>query len=259
MTKTWFISDTHFGHANILKYDERPFADLEEMQEEIIKRWNKKVKNGDTVWFLGDFAFTNKKDYIQPILKRLNGIKNIVMGNHDTKSPQFYRDCGFNEAYNHPIILRNFFILSHEPMFITQNMPYFNIYGHVHNHPAYINKTENTCCVCCSRWNYEPIRIDEFDKYVASHIDTEDLVDMLIFDENDVKHNWMVECRYCGQVDNYEVLNVSLGGSTAVVNVEDTDFFITASDNNITTKNGDIFVEMSDGTNLRFYRKTNDQ
>lgn len=61
MTKTWFISDTHFGHVNILKYDERPFADIEEMNEELIKRWNKKVKNGDTVWFLGDFAMFNKK------------------------------------------------------------------------------------------------------------------------------------------------------------------------------------------------------
>lgn len=256
MTKTWFISDTHFGHVNILKYDERPFADIEEMNEELIKRWNKKVKNGDTVWFLGDFAMFNKKDYIQPILKRLNGIKNIVMGNHDTKSPQFYRDCGFHEAYDHPIIIRDFFILSHEPVFLTKNMPYFNIYGHVHNHSAYLDKTENTCCVCCCRWNYEPIRIDEFDKYVADHIGTEELVDMLIFDENDVKHNWMLECRYCGQVDHYEVLNVSLSRDIAIVNVEDTDFFITASDNNITTKNGDIFVEMSDGTDLRFYRIT---
>lgn len=123
------------------------------------------MATGDTVWFLGDFAFENKQSYIEPIAKCLKGTKNMIMGNHDTKTPQLYRDCGFNEVYKHPIILNRHFILSHEPLDLPLDSPFYNIYGHVHNHPDYQDKTENSCCVCCCRWNYEPIRIKEFEKF----------------------------------------------------------------------------------------------
>lgn len=166
MSKTWFIADTHFSHANIIKYDERPFKDIQEMDEEIIKRWNKVVNNGDTVWFLGDFCFINKTDYIKNLVSRLKGRKYLVMGNHDSKSVGFYYTCGFERVYDHPVIVKNFFILSHEPVYITNKMPYFNIYAHVHNHSAFKDKTHNTCCVSCCRWDYTPIRIPEFDNYV---------------------------------------------------------------------------------------------
>lgn len=257
MTKTWFISDTHFGHVNILKYDERPFNDIEDMKEEIIKRWNKKVKNGDTVWFLGDFAMFNKKEYIQPIVKRLNGIKNIVMGNHDTKSPQFYRDCGFNEAYDHPVILKDFFILSHEPMFITENMPYFNIYGHVHNHSAFQDKTENSCCVSCCRWNYEPIRIEEFDNYSYEKINTHDLVIEL----ND--GNWNVDVGDYNTLDalSGDVLDVlgaklsSPENGIAIIYCDETDLLIEPSLNKILMKGDEILIETSLSQTYRFYRK----
>ena len=246
MSKTWFTADTHFGHANVIKYDDRPFADLTEMEDEIIKRWNKKVKNGDTVWFLGDFAFSNKLDYIKPILKRLNGQKYMVMGNHDTKSPQFYRDCGFIEVYNHPVILKDFFILSHRPMFITENMPYFNIYGHVHNHSAFLDKTLNSCCVCCCRWNYEPIQIEEFDGLNGSVITTKQLYDAL----ND-GGKWTVESIYNNEekfVDN--IVEVIFNNGTLVVNMEDTDRFITATGERIRDDNGVFIVDYNNGERL---------
>lgn len=247
MTKTWFTADTHFGHINVIKYDNRPFADIDEMREEIIKRWNKKVKSGDTVWFLGDFSFFNKKEYIKPIVKRLNGIKNIVMGNHDTKSPQFYRDCGFNEAYNRSIILKDFFILSHRPMFITENMPYFNIYGHVHNHPAYQDKTFNTCCVSCCRWDYEPIRIEEFDNYSYEKINTHDLVVEL----ND--GNWKVDV---GD-DALNVLGAKLSSperGIAIIYCNETDLLIEPSLNKILMNGDEILIETSLSQTYRFFK-----
>lgn len=80
--KNFFISDTHFFHANIIKYENRPFANVREMNEEMIRRWNKKVSPEDNVYILGDFSF-GKVDETCELLKRLNGKKYLIKGNHD--------------------------------------------------------------------------------------------------------------------------------------------------------------------------------
>ena len=78
----WVTSDTHFNHANIIKYCNRPFSSVEEMNEPIIANWNKVVSQGDTVYHLGDFALGNKS-LIPDFLERLNGHISFIMGNHD--------------------------------------------------------------------------------------------------------------------------------------------------------------------------------
>lgn len=211
MNKTWFIADTHFNHKNVIDYDHRPFADVSEMENEIVSRWNKRVNNGDIVWMLGDFDFRPNKDTTRSILKRLKGRKFLVKGNHDVKSNNFYRECGFEEVYDKPIILKDYFILSHEPIFITKDMPYFNIYGHVHNHTAYKDKTDNSCCVCCCRWNYEPIRIPEFEGLAIKYSLREFLNDIkegvsasdIIADSTDSSIKVFKPCRciYCDEDD----------------------------------------------------------
>lgn len=71
----FYISDTHFGHENIIKICNRPYQNIQEMNEDIIKRWNNKVKPEDNVYFLGDFTYkTSSCDAIE-VLKRLNGKK----------------------------------------------------------------------------------------------------------------------------------------------------------------------------------------
>lgn len=82
MTNTWFTSDTHYNHKNIIDYCNRPYSSAEEMNESIIDNYNKIVKNNDNVYFLGDFAF-GKKEEIFNVLKRLNGNKHLILGNHD--------------------------------------------------------------------------------------------------------------------------------------------------------------------------------
>lgn len=165
MPKTFFIGDTHFSHQNVIAYDNRPFSSYQEMDEELVRRWNSVVKQGDTVWFLGDFTLSHRVDVIERFARRLKGRKNIILGNHDKRPVKTYYDVGFERVYDHPVIIKDFFILSHKPMFITPEMPYYNIYAHVHNHSAYETKTNNTCCVSCCRWDYKPIRIPEFDNY----------------------------------------------------------------------------------------------
>ena len=165
MSKTFFIADPHFGHRNIITYENRPFEDTAAMDEELIKRWNDTVGKNDTVWCLGDVGLSNK-EYIKSIICRLNGHKRLVRGNHDNWPDQVYRDMGFEYVSKYPIILKGFFVLSHAPMeYMGKCSPFFFIYGHVHGSPTYQSLTENSCCACVERWDYTPIRIAAFDNY----------------------------------------------------------------------------------------------
>lgn len=75
----FFIADTHFGHANIIKYSNRPFNSVEEMDEILIQNWNSIITKNDTVYHLGDFSFAG----IDLYRRRLNGHINFIKGSHD--------------------------------------------------------------------------------------------------------------------------------------------------------------------------------
>ena len=81
--ETFFTSDTHFGHANIIKFCNRPFTGVEEMNEALVENWNKKVKPGDLVYHLGDFSMKIDKFQSLKYLERLNGNIEFIPGNHD--------------------------------------------------------------------------------------------------------------------------------------------------------------------------------
>lgn len=157
MDNVFITSDTHFYHENIIKYCNRPFVNKEEMNTELIRRWNVTVPKDALVWHLGDFCF-GKKENIQEILPKLNGKINLVLGNHDHQKFQFYYDVGFHRVYDRPVTINNFYILSHTPVqWIRDDLPFANIYGHVHNMEMYKTFTKNTCCVCVERWDYKPV------------------------------------------------------------------------------------------------------
>jgi calcineurin-like phosphoesterase family protein len=88
----WFTSDLHFGHANVIRYGKRPFANPEEMDAEIVKRWNDLVSLGDEVWVLGDVSF-HKPIVTYGLLHQLHGKKHLVRGNHDRHMKQQVLDC----------------------------------------------------------------------------------------------------------------------------------------------------------------------
>jgi calcineurin-like phosphoesterase family protein len=89
-----------------------------------------------------------------------------VKGNHDIQNNDFYRCAGFKEVYDKPVILENFWILSHEPLYVCENMPYAKIFGHVHNSPLYKDCSSHHFCVTVERINYTPISFDEIKRKV---------------------------------------------------------------------------------------------
>ena len=164
----WFIADHHFGHANIIQYENRPFANVSEMNGEMIKKWNKAIAKYEKVYVLGDFSFHNKA-LTEHIVEQLNGYKVLVMGNHDkARSARWWLDVGFDEVYAHPVLLDGKYILSHEPHKIDG---YVNIFGHVHSHPLFADYTEQSFCVSAERIGYTPINLKDIKKAVERRPD----------------------------------------------------------------------------------------
>lgn len=166
MEKTFFIADTHFGHSALIDYENRPFSCAEEMDEAIIRNWNNIVSDEDRIFVVGDFSAYGREKTAE-ICRRLNGRKYLIMGNHDTESEQYYVSCGFENAVRYPMILDNFWILSHEPMYVNSNMPYANIFGHVHGNPIYTDFSKQSFCVCCERIDYTPVEFREIKRKLS--------------------------------------------------------------------------------------------
>lgn len=136
--KVWFTSDTHFGHENIIKYCNRPFRNVREMNEELIRRWNETVPEDGVVFHLGDFGYGGSKEWAD-ILRRLNGKRYLILGNHDLKNIR----QGYMTAFVHVTQQMTIRIggqsiyLNHNP-FLCYGGSYkdvWQLFGHVHSGP----------------------------------------------------------------------------------------------------------------------------
>ena len=134
-----YIADLHFGHKNILLYDNRPFDSVEEMDEALIESWNKTVKPTDTTYLLGDIVWSYKYENWTKILSRLNGKKFVIKGNHDsTEILNLLKEYNYIEGWSHQEIVQDnnrHVVLNHSPMPFFVNMhknDWYHLYGHVH-------------------------------------------------------------------------------------------------------------------------------
>jgi calcineurin-like phosphoesterase family protein len=175
MARRFVISDTHFRHGAILKYCDRPFSNEKHMEDCIIKNWNDTVSKHDIVWHLGDVAFGPKENLVE-LLGKLNGTKILVMGNHDCKSYSCYISAGFTRVYPHPVIIDEFYIMSHVPVWLSPAMPYANIHGHLHQnnmeYGGYFNASVENI-------NYTPILLENIKEIINAKVsdDTRDRED----------------------------------------------------------------------------------
>jgi calcineurin-like phosphoesterase family protein len=175
--KIWFTSDLHFGHRNIIRFCNRPFADIKEMGQKLIENWNYCVKDDDIVFVLGDTFWFNDSRGIKKTLSQLNGEIYILPGNHDDFSSYHRVDdprihlcadivtCWITEE-NKP---KRELYLQHCP---ASTWPHrengvYHLFGHIHSQPG---KTEgfdqdlplhwNQMDVGCDRWDYCPISLE---------------------------------------------------------------------------------------------------
>lgn len=134
----YFISDTHFYHENIIKFDSRPFSSVEEMNQTLIDNWNKVVEKNDDVYILGDFCWkTASTEEYEKLVSALNGFKHLIAGNHDPKFSEVQKNkfwASYSD-YKELVYDGKQLILCHYPI------PFYKadykesvwmLYGHVH-------------------------------------------------------------------------------------------------------------------------------
>lgn len=184
----YYISDLHLFHKNAIRFDNRPFGNLEEMHEAIRNNWNRKITNGDTVYILGDISCRGKNEDLIAMMSTLKGHKILVKGNHDDVSDYRYHQlfdevCDYKEIHD-SVDGKNYdLVLCHYPIFSWKKMGKGAIllYGHTHNSGEddyyqkciadmvnkdcyHIYKTEVKArnVGCMKKWmNYEPRTLKE--------------------------------------------------------------------------------------------------
>ena len=185
----YFSSDHHFYHANVIRFCDRPYKDVEEMNEALVKNWNAVVKPEDTVYYLGDFSMALRP--VELYTKRLNGRKILIAGNHDwcfpghkkSKTPEKaknIREKYLSEGWDHILICdlitigKELVSLSHFPWKGDSTDTRFDEYrleddggwilcGHVHEKWKTKDKMIN---VGCDVWDYKPVSIERIKEII---------------------------------------------------------------------------------------------
>lgn len=165
----YYTSDLHFGHQNVIKFDNRPFDDIDEMDRTIIECWNSKVTNADTVYIIGDFAFKNEKPE-EWYLEQLKGKLHLIIGNHDGKlleNPIAMARFESVEKMKHVVDGNKQISLCHFPL-AEWNGFYkgrYHIFGHIHIRTnmayQYMSQFPNALNAGCMINDFTPVTFDE--------------------------------------------------------------------------------------------------
>lgn len=176
----YFTSDFHIGHQNILRFDQRPFENLEQMHQTLIKNWNNVVEDEDTVFYLGDLSW-GKPEYTKWFIHQLKGKIRYILGNHDRMRDivNLGRFESIHEYGTEISIVdkdsnrgRQDIVLSHYPFYVWNKHHHgaFMLHGHSHgslvkkNDPIYERKIMD---VGCNMTNYTPISYGEVKKIMS--------------------------------------------------------------------------------------------
>jgi len=156
----FFTADEHYFHQNILKYTQRPFTTVEEMNEKLIRRHNEVVGKNDTVIHAGDFALAAKKK-VGEIIEQLNGYHVFLQGSHDkwgTNLP-FLWERKIGDVY---------VVVCHYPMLSWPRSHYGSIMLHGHSHGRLTNPPDRVLDIGVDSWDYYPVGLDEIRRWVEA-------------------------------------------------------------------------------------------
>jgi calcineurin-like phosphoesterase family protein len=164
---TWFSSDTHFHHLNVLTFGRNEtFSSIEEMDEGLITRWNEVISAEDEVWFLGDFVFGKAKLY----LPRLKGQLHLIVGNHDHKDTR--KDSRWLSV-NHYWELKDedfgLIVLCHYPFESWNKHAYGSLHYHGHSHGNMPSRGRRID-VGVDCFNYYPVSLTQLKQHPQSKV-----------------------------------------------------------------------------------------
>lgn len=165
----YYIADLHFGHANVIKFDNRPFSDVNEMDKYMIELWNLRVKDEDHVYIVGDVSLNNKLP-IEKYLAQLKGHKHLIRGNHDGRLLDNQKAMEYFDSVDDILEINDEgrrVCMCHYPM--AEWPGYYrgswHIYGHIHNNKNeafYIMKDkERALNAAVAINNYMPVTFNE--------------------------------------------------------------------------------------------------
>ena len=165
----FYISDLHFGHANVINFDHRPFSDRTEMDRVLIKFWNERVDANDDIFIVGDFCYRSEHP-ADWYLKRLKGHKHLIIGNHDKETLENETAMSYFESVDkmmHVVDGDKHICLCHFP--IAEWNGYYkghwHVYGHIHNRKnetyEFMRTKERALNAAASINNYTPANINE--------------------------------------------------------------------------------------------------
>jgi len=169
---TAFGSDYHFDHPNVIKYDKRPFKDVHHMNESIIANHNALVKDSDNFYYLGDFAFSRKTERVEEHLKRLNGNKFFIDGNHDRKIIKLYEKYGtYLGSLAEINVGDRHIVLCHYPLLVWNRSHHgsWHLFGHCHQSLP-DNPHSLSFDAGCNGWGYGPVIMPQVEKKMATKI-----------------------------------------------------------------------------------------
>jgi calcineurin-like phosphoesterase family protein len=166
--RTWFTSDHHFDHRNIVTYCNRPWETVEEMNEALVERWNMRVAPADEVYVLGDFTLHGKPERIDYWLARLNGTKHLIRGNHDNRRASAKAAGWASVRELADVTVENRKLrLFHYPIHDWPG-PRLLLHGHCHGTRGTVRagrfKRYETACmvdVGVDVWGYQPVSLTE--------------------------------------------------------------------------------------------------
>jgi calcineurin-like phosphoesterase family protein len=160
----FFTADTHFGHSNVIRYDKRPFRDVTEMNEALIKNWNRAVRPSDTVYHLGDVSIL-RPERTREILDSLNGKIILIRGNHDKAAEHKLCASRFEWVKEYFFLGLNGGIkiaLMHYAMRVWDRKHYGTWHHHGHSHGRLTPEPGVLALdVGVDSWSYAPVALDQ--------------------------------------------------------------------------------------------------
>jgi calcineurin-like phosphoesterase family protein len=170
----WFTSDCHFCHTNVIKYDNRPFNDVEEMNEKLILNWNSVVGEKDVVFYLGDLSFDRGGGNTERIVNELNGKIHYILGNHDDErdirklnrfeSISDYINLSVNDLDNPR--KKQGIVMMHYPILSWDKAHHGDWHLHGHSHQSLVTQNpeyykRKVLDMGCNGWGYKPVSYNE--------------------------------------------------------------------------------------------------